>query len=253
MTNEEIIAKINSVLAKVHDVFNQANTHAMRDFEKAPDKYKQDRHGLRNWWLDKYRAKINNQQINMFSFNADDIIELKIPSKVVGCSGRADLFAKYANEMDLDVSIVAMVDIAEKDKDMPNGHQIIAVKFPDGSQQLIDPGLAENYQAAKVNGNCALGTEIIIPGQPKYEIRAILPPDTHAKIDSQEKLAQIYKNPQINSGVREKSERDRRIKSLRLATEEVGKQVQHGLYVSKDELRKAQAQQTYLGYGNTHE
>ena len=86
-----------------------------------------------------------------------------------------------------------MVRTDEKDKDMPNGHQIIAVKFPDASQQLIDPGLAENYQAAKVNGNCALGTEIIIPGQPKYEIRAILTPDTHAKIDSQEKLAQIYK------------------------------------------------------------
>jgi len=205
MTNEEIIAKINKILAKVHDVFNQANTRAMRDFEKAPDKdeYKQDRHGLRNWWLDNYRAKINNQQINMFSFNADDIIELKIPSKVVGCSGRADLFAKYASEMGLDVNVVAMVDIAEKDKDKPNGHQIIAVKFPDGSQQLIDPGLAENYQAAKVKGNCALGTEIIIPGQPKYEIRAILTPDTHAKIDSQEKLAQIYKNPQIKPETRE--------------------------------------------------
>lgn len=205
MTNEETIAKINKILAKVHDVFNQANTPAMRDFEKAPDKdeYKQDRHGLRNWWLDNYRAKINNQQINMFSFNADDIIELKIPSKVVGCSGRADLFAKYASEMGLDVNIVAMVDISEKDKDKPNGHQIIAVKFPDGSQQLIDPGLAENYQAAKVKGNCALGTEIIIPGQPKYEIRAILTPDTHAKIDSQEKLAQIYKNPQIKPETRE--------------------------------------------------
>lgn len=189
----------------------------------------------------------------MFSFNADDIIELKIPSKVVGCSGRADLFAKYASEMGLDVNVVAMVDIAEKDKDKPNGHQIIAVKFPDGSQQLIDPGLAENYQAAKVKGNCALGTEIIIPGQPKYEIRAILTPDTHAKIDSQEKLAQIYKKTQINSEVREKSERERRIKSLRLATEELGKQVQHGPYVSMDELKRAQAQQAYLGYGNTHE
>ena len=197
MTDEEIIAKINKILTKVHDVFNQANTHAMRDFEEAPDKYKQDEHGLRNWWLDNYRDKRKNEQINMFSFNADDIIELKIPSKVVGCSGRADLFAKYANEMDLDVNIVAMVRTDEKDKDMPNGHQIIAVKFPDGSQQLIDPGLAENYQAAKVKGNCALGTEIIIPGQPKYEIRAILTPDTHAKIDSQEKLTQIYKNPQI--------------------------------------------------------
>ena len=199
MTNEEIIAKIDKILTKVHDAFNQANTHAMRDFEEAPDKYKyeQDEHGLRNWWLDKYRAARNDEQINMFSFNADDIIKLKIPSKVVGCSGRADLFAKYANEMDLDVNIVAMVRTDEKDKDKPNGHQIIAVKFPDGSQQLIDPGLAENYQAAKVDGNCALGTEIIIPGQPKYEIRAILTPDTHAKIDSQEKLAQVYKNPQI--------------------------------------------------------
>lgn len=203
MTNEEIITKINSVLVKVHDVFNQANTRAMKEFnETAPDNYKQDElrglHGFRNWWIHRYQENTGNKQINMFSFNADDIIELKIPSKVVGCSGRADLFAKYASEMGLDVNIVAMVRTDEKDKDMPNGHQIIAVKFPDGSQQLIDPGLAENYQVAKVKGNCALGTEIIIPGQPKYEIRAILTPDTHAKIDSREKLARIYKNPQIN-------------------------------------------------------
>lgn len=208
MTNEEIIAKINKILTKVHDVFNQANTHAIKEFnETAPDNYKQDElrglHGLRNWWLDNYRTERNDKQINMFSFNADDIIELKIPSKVVGCSGRADLFAHYAAQEGLDVNIVAMVRTDEKDKDKPNGHQIIAVKFPDGSQQLIDPGLAENYQAAKVNGNCALGTEIIIPGQPKYEIRAILTPDTHAKIDSQEKLAQIYKNPQIKPETQE--------------------------------------------------
>lgn len=254
MTNEEIIAKINSALTKVHDVFNQANTRAMDVFEKAPDKdkYKQDRHGLRNWWLDKYRDNRKNEQINMFSFNADDIIKLKIPSKVVGCSGRADLFAHYAAQEGLDVNIVAMVRTDEKDKDMPNGHQIIAVKFPDGHQQLIDPGLAKNYQAAKVNGNCALGTEIIIPGQPKYEITAILTPIEHAQIDSQEKLAQVYKNPQINSEVQEKSERERRIKSLRLATEKLGKQVQQRPF-SMEELKRAQAQQAYLGYANLHE
>lgn len=50
-----------------------------------------------------------------------------------------------------------------------------------------------------------------------------------------------------------KIERQRRIQSLRLATEELGKQVQHGPYVSMDELKKAQAQQAYLGYGNLHE
>ena len=48
-------------------------------------------------------------------------------------------------------------------------------------------------------------------------------------------------------------EHERRIQSLRLATEELGKQVLHGPYVSMDELKKAQAQQAYLGYGNVHE
>lgn len=42
MTNEEIIAKINKILTKVHDVFNQANTNAIKEFnETAPDNYKQ--------------------------------------------------------------------------------------------------------------------------------------------------------------------------------------------------------------------
>lgn len=85
MTNEQIIECINRVLTNVHGYFNNADLFRQDKFdENAPEKYKQDRHGLRNWWLDNYRAERNDKQINMFSFNADDIIELKIPSKVVG-------------------------------------------------------------------------------------------------------------------------------------------------------------------------
>ena len=45
-----------------------------------------------------------------------------------------------------------------------------------------------------------------------------------------------------------KFERQRRIQSLRLATEELGKQVQHGPYVSMAELKKAQEQQAIFDY-----
>lgn len=198
MTNEEIIKKINDTLKQVHEHFEPADKEAQETFDKeASDKYKQDKHGLRNWWLDNYRAKINNEQINMFSFNADDIIELKIPSKVVGCSGRADLFAKYAAENGLDVNVVVMVDTASK-KEHPDGHQIIAVKFPDGSQQLIDPGRGrETYEKATVKGKCKFGEHITYnrsDGSTEYKIAAILSPDEHAKIDSTEKLSNLYKS-----------------------------------------------------------
>ena len=209
MTNEEIIAKINKILTKVHKHFDDADKFWQDKFdENAPKKYKQDRHGLRNWLLDIYRQQTGNKHINMFSSDAEEIIKLKIPSQVVGCSGRADLFAKYASEMGLDVNIVAMVDIAKKDKDKPNGHQIIAVKFPDGHQQLIDPGRGrETYEKAVINGKCNVGEKISYnrrDGRTDYEITAILTPIEHAQIDSQEKLAQVYKNPQINPEAREK-------------------------------------------------
>lgn len=208
MTNEDIIAKINRVLAEVHNRFSKADKTAMTEFETAPDKYKQDEHGLRNWWLDNYRSRTGNKQINMFSFNANDIDKLKIPSKVVGCSGMADAFAFGATIEGLDVNIVAMVRTDEKDKPFPNGHQIIAVKFPDGTQQLIDPGLGrETYEKAVINGKCNVGEHITYNGtngRTDYEITAILTPIEHAQIDSQEKLAQIYKNPQINPEAREK-------------------------------------------------
>lgn len=45
-----------------------------------------------------------------------------------------------------------------------------------------------------------------------------------------------------------KFERERRIQSLRLATEELGKQVQQRPYVSMDALKQAQAQQAFFDY-----
>lgn len=233
MTNEEIIKKINDTLKQVHKHFDNADGFWQDKFnENAPEKYKQDRHGLRNWLLDMLRQYTGNKHINMFSFDAEEIQKLrnpfygvkdiknppfsdisehedfKLPSQLVGCSGRADLFAKYAAENGLNFNIVAMVDIADKNKERPNGHQIIAVNFPDGSQQLIDPGRGrETYEKALINGKCNVGEKISYnrrDGHTDYEITAILTPIEHAQIDSPEKLAQVYKNPQINPEAREK-------------------------------------------------
>jgi hypothetical protein len=198
MDQKTIIEKINTVLTKVHEHFEPADEEAQKTFdEEAPEHYKTDRFGLRNWWLDNYRSRTGNKQINMFSFNADDILKNNIPSWVVGCSGRADLFAKYATENGLDVNVVVMVDTASK-KEHPDGHQIIAVKFPDGSQQLIDPGAGrDTYDRAKIAGKCKVGEHITYnrrDGRTDYKIAAILSPDEHAKIDSIEKLSNLYKS-----------------------------------------------------------
>ena len=59
----------------------------------------------------------------------------------------------------------------------------------------------ETYEKAVINGKCNVGEKISYnrrDGRTDYEITAILTPIEHAQIDSPEKLAQVYKNPQIN-------------------------------------------------------
>ena len=193
MSNSEIIQKINECLILVHSHFDKADRDARHN---APDIAQSEKFGIREYWLHEYRKTSGHQYANMFSFNADDILRNNIPSYVVGCSGRADLFAKYARECGLDVSIVAMVDTASKKK-YPDGHQIVAVKFPDGLH-MIDPGGGRTtYERAQIKGQCNVGSKIYYnrrEGQTEYKIAAILTPDEHAKVDHIEKLAAIYKN-----------------------------------------------------------
>jgi hypothetical protein len=204
MTREEIIQKINECLTLVHSHFDKADKEVRHN---APASVQSEKFGIREWWLQEYRKTSGNQYANMFSFNADDILHNNIPSYVVGCSGRADLFAKYAQEYGLDVSIVAMVDTASK-KEHPDGHQIIAVKFPDGLH-MIDPGGGRTtYEKATIPGKCKVGKKISYnrrDGNTEYKIAAILSPAEHAKIDRIEKLSKIYKSTNVqswNSGIK---------------------------------------------------
>ena len=193
MTDKEIVEKVNIVLKRVDDFFNVANV--------VPESYKQTKEQsgggqfvYRNLWLRDKNHQIKPNQ-NMFSFSADDIDKYKIPSYVVGCSGRANLFAKYAKEIGLqDVFIVPCVKISDIGNQNMDGHQIVAVKMSSGLQLLNPASGVHTFERAKINAACKVNEQIDAAqhGRPEYRIAAILTPSEHEKITSREQLMQIY-------------------------------------------------------------
>lgn len=193
MTDKDIIEKINIALRKTDNFFTSVDI--------VPESYKQMAHSnnghdefyYRNLWLHDKNHKIKPNQ-NMFSFNADEIEQYKIPSYVVGCSGRADMFAKYAQEIGLsDIFIIPCVKIENKGHQL-SGHQIVAVKMSNGLQLLNPAGGVKNFNRAKIDFECKIGNKIdaMQHGTNDYIISAILTPKEHAQIDSYEKLKKIY-------------------------------------------------------------
>lgn len=194
MTDQQIIEKLDTVLKRVDDFFIFADV--------VPENYKQmktqansdDEFFYRNLWLHDAEHQIKPNQ-NMFSFSADEIDKYKIPSYVVGCSGRANLFAKYAKEAGIkDVYIVVSVYIPDIGKQQMNGHQIVAVKMSHGLQLLDPANGAYNFNRAKVDGNCKVN-EIIdatSDGKKEYKIAAIMTQEEHEKLTSLEKLMDVY-------------------------------------------------------------
>ena len=140
MPDQEIIDKVNSVLKDIGNFFDQANI--------IPESYKRmaertgttDEFFYRNLWLNDKNHKYKPNQ-NMFSFNANEIEKYRIPSYVVGCSGRANLFAKYAQEgknaiSPTDIRIIPCIQISSIGTKPMHGHQIIAIKMSNGWQLI---------------------------------------------------------------------------------------------------------------------
>lgn len=194
MTDQEIVATLDNVLKRVDDFFISADV--------IPENYKHmkmqaasdDEFFYRDLWLHDAKNQIKPNQ-NMFSFSADEIDKYKIPSYVVGCSGRANLFAKYAKEAGIkDVYIVVSVYIPDIGNRHMNGHQIVAVKMSHGLQMLDPASGAYNFNRAKIDENCKLN-EIIDAtnnGKREYQIAAIMTQAEHEELTSVEKLMNVY-------------------------------------------------------------
>ena len=194
MKDKEIEAKINLVLKKVDDFFKEADVLPASYRKMAEKAQNPDRQFFRELWLNDKNHKFKPNQ-NMFSFSADEIERYKIPSYVVGCSGRADLFAKYAKEIGLDgVFVVPCVKISDMTKERADGHQVVAVEMEKGLQLINPANDVWHFERAAIEGECKVGevVDAIKHGTPEYKIAAILTPDEHKKIDSYEKLRAIY-------------------------------------------------------------
>ena len=140
-----------------------------------------------------------------FSLSADEIINQKIPRMVAGYTGIAKVFCKYATDAGLDCVVLttarienldgAAQDIKEGKKErIISGHQIIAVRDKNGQLRAFDPGLKElKYIKSDIQvGNIIkfrFGGEII-----PHTITAILTPTEYSKINTYQKLRDVYVN-----------------------------------------------------------
>ncbi|MBR4806568.1 MAG: hypothetical protein IKZ64_01970 [Alphaproteobacteria bacterium] len=139
-----------------------------------------------------------------FSLTADDIIEQKIPANVIGCTGIAKLFCKLAADTDLKYSVVCTAyepDWRKARKGEPRnigGHQLIAVEI-DGKMRMFHPGRSklEFIDANVVVGNTVDFGFRDVHGL--YLITAIMNPEDFVKINTGQKLHNIYASGNMNN------------------------------------------------------
>ncbi len=189
MNDQEKILKIQEVLKKVEQTFNNA-VH--------PGISRQD-------YIEEHNIKTG---INYsFSLSADDIIKNKIPRKVVGCTGIAKVFSKFAKDTGLECYVVSTArledwkqakinDKKHKKRNIINGHQIIGVEFSDGIK-VFDPA---RPKLTFIEGNIIIGEIIKSIGNagPDYLISSISMPDNFAQVNSYQNIANIYTSGNMN-------------------------------------------------------
>lgn len=186
MTDQEVIARINDCLNRVRTQFlKNENITSFNQGISRLDYYKQH--------------NIKDQSNYHFALSAQDIIDKKIPYKVAGCTGTAKLFSKYAMEAGLTdrIFVVPTVNSTSFNSNKPSfdGHQIIAILLEDG-MHLFDPAKSPlNF----IPGNVKIDEPVdaLGSGQKDHIITGIMHPEEFAKIDSRNKLQEVYMKSHI--------------------------------------------------------
>ena len=138
-----------------------------------------------------------------FLLTAEEIIKNKIPGDVIGCTGRARLFCKLAGNS---LPCFAVCTAYEPDwndarggkEHTISGHQVIAVEI-DGKLRMFDPGKPqlEFLDTDVVVGNLVDFGFHNVPG--RYLITAIMSPDEYNKINTYQKLRNVYASGDMNN------------------------------------------------------
>ena len=164
----EKIQKIKKILCKINaDFYNAEPNIGVLEIDGNDFRWKQQKNSSKPVSRREYinsHPEIKDALDFSFSLSADDIITQKIPMQVMGCTGVAKLFSKYAQEEKLDCFAVFTANIEKLKERQTNkqtivdGHQIIAVRFSDGVR-LFDPASKDGLQFYKDRN----GKEIRVP------------------------------------------------------------------------------------------
>lgn len=132
-----------------------------------------------------YRQKYNLERNFNFTLTAKEIINGKVPVKVIGCTGLAKLFSYYANEIGLNCEVVftANENDLKNNSSQINGHQLISVKLENGKDVVFDPQEPELKEIDITNFSHADTSHIFVAKQSGKDIE---------KVNSYEALEKIY-------------------------------------------------------------
>lgn len=239
LSDSEKIGKIKDILKKMDYLLDAQKQGDNSRFE-----------GPRRYFLDSYVSLYNptfNDLDFSFSLSADDIlnksmreivgykgsinpedkgtfIEKKMGRGIIGCTGTAKVFCALAKEAGVNCLVVMTADkkawekareqaqngVSEQDRDIINGHQIIAIKLSDGFH-AFDPGYKEeNVQYGpgyveqreskfKDLGKVEQGKTIDMPRFKNHFVTAIIAPDEFSKVKSYQDVANLYSSGKMDS------------------------------------------------------
>ncbi|MCL2757775.1 MAG: hypothetical protein FWE64_00445 [Alphaproteobacteria bacterium] len=200
MTEQEIQDKIKLAIKQTQKLFGSRHGQydaILESYRQAGDKAKVDA-GERGIWERKYKRKF-------WSITAEEIINNEdITGPVAGCNGVSQAFYYFAKQLGLQdlLSVVSTkvwtdwvrararfamgAEPYTKDTHM-NGHQLMAVKMPDGTLRAFEPGRLESIKMPDgkrkneimfIDGKVKVGNRIkAVSGHPPYLIVAVTTPE----------------------------------------------------------------------------
>lgn len=139
-----------------------------------------------------------------FGITAQQIIENKIPKKVIGCTGVAKLFCKLAKNRGLKAFVICTARFddwiaAKQDnkKTIHNGHQLNAVEI-DGVLRVLDAGRCRVHF---IDTNLKPGSFIdaLQTGTPDYILTAVISGDKFSHMNTYQKLSNLYHSGDMNN------------------------------------------------------
>ena len=187
-------------LQKIHYVLDKIKQFKV-DTKNSPDG---------NLDRQEYRQKYNLERNFNFTLTAKDIIDGKVPVKVIGCTGLAKLFAYYANEIDLDCEVVFTAnenDLKNKSSQI-NGHQLISVKLENGKEVVFDPQEPELKEINLANFSHAGIPHIFVAKQLGKDIE---------QVNSYEALEKIYLDGYKNLTMQEGTDKLQKLDSPKIS------------------------------------